>query len=252
LRALVSLGLPVGLGLFACAAYNYARFGSPTEFGVNYQLTGRQFKGENIFILPNIVSYLFAELEWSCRFPFARLPMQRVLSSWIEWPAAYDVGAYEAGERVGGLLVTTSWTWLIGVWIWPAFKAIGRFVRRGPQAVNLGLGDVALWLVACCLCSIVSIAPALRGFMASMRYLEDAAGGILIIASIACFWLLRRATSASSRVLVRLLVPALVLHCVVVALCLGFSGHYDNFRQMNPELHQKLVERYSVCPAPPR
>ncbi|HKP63841.1 MAG TPA: hypothetical protein VJV78_44205 [Polyangiales bacterium] len=253
LRALFSLGIPVGLGLVACFAYNYVRFGSPTEFGLTYQLTGRQFGGgSSAYILPNIVSYLFAELEWSCRFPFARLPMLRQLTSWIEWPVTYDVGAYEAGERVAGLLVTTSWSWLIAVWVWPTLKAAARFVRSGPQAVTLGLGDPALWLVSVSLCSVVSIAPSLFVFMGSMRYLEDPAGGVLIIATIACFWLLRRAQRPVPRALARLLVISVVLHTVVVAVCLGFSGHFDNFRQMNPLLFQRLFDTYSLCADPPR
>jgi hypothetical protein len=253
LRALLALGIPVGLGLFACAAYNYVRFGSPTEFGVNYQLTGRQFVGHNAYILPNIASYLFAELEWSCRFPFVKLPMHRVLWSFIRWPADYDVGAYAFGERVGGLLVTTSWCWLLGVCFWPLARGVTRIVRRGPRAVHVGLSDLSVWLVLCAFAGTLSLAPALRAFMACMRYLEDPAGGLLIAAMVAGFWLLRRSRRSEHKLvapLARVLFVGLAAHTVIVGVCLGFSGHIDNFRLSNPKLHAQLVEELSFCPTP--
>jgi hypothetical protein len=251
-RALLALGVPVALGLVACAAYNYVRFGSVGEFGVNYQLTGRQFKGQNNYILPNLASYLFAELEWSCRFPFAKLPMIRNLWSWITWPVDYDVGAYDFGERVGGFLVTTSWCWMLGLGIWPLGQRLWRMVRREPQPSNLRFSDLALWLILCSFAAVVSIAPALRGFMGCMRYLEDAIGGLLIVSTMAGFWMLARSRASGPvwSALARVVYVALAVHSVFVGICLGFSGHIDNFRRSNPDLYGRLVDKYSVCPAP--
>jgi hypothetical protein len=253
LSALLSLGGPVVLGIAATAWYNYARFGSPSEFGVRFQLSGRLFASERAYFLPNLMSYLFAELNWSCRFPFAKLPMLRHLSSLITWPIDYDVGNYELGERVGGMFIMTSICGLLGVWLWRPVRALAQRVRRGAPMLLSTFSQTELWLVLCSLSVAFSMLPALFMYLAAMRYLEDAIGGLVLASILAAYWLMRQGKLLSRPLAHALAVALYVLlgaHSVFVGLCLGFSGHTDNFPHENPRLYQTLVDELSVCPKP--
>jgi hypothetical protein len=250
LRAGFTLGVPVVLSLAGYAVYNYLRFGSVTEFGVTYQLTGRAFASESAFVLPNLVSYAFAELAWSCRFPFASLPMHRHLSELITWPADYDVGNYELGERVAGVFVSATWCWLLALWVWRLIRGLWLRARRPAGSLHERLSHAALWTLLCSLATVCSLLPALRMWTGSMRYLEDAIGGLLIAAMLAGLWLLRRTDRSSNSVVAvlgRATYVVLAIHTIVVGLCLGFSGHTDNFRHSSPVIYQKLVDALSIC-----
>jgi hypothetical protein len=250
LRAGFALGTPVALSLAGYAVYNYVRFGSMTEFGVTYQLTGRAFASEPAFVLPNLFSYAFAELAWSCRFPFAELPLRRSFPQFITWPADYDVGDYELGERVAGIFVTAVFCWLLVVWVWRVFRWLSLRVRRPAGSRREGISNATLWTLLCSLATICSLLPAMRMWTASMRYLEDASSGLLIAAMLAGFWLIRRSDSSSNPIvplLGRATYVLLAAHTIVVGLCLGFSGHTDNFRRENPVLYRQLVATLSTC-----
>ena len=255
LRAMIAplflVATPVALGLLAHGVYNYARFGTPLEFGLNYQLTWRPFMNDTAFLLPNLVSYLGAELAWSCRFPFARLPKHRDLTSLISWPVDYDVGDWDKGERVAGVLVTTTFCWLTAIWLWRAFDAFRQMAKPdGPHHPRLGLCRSDLWVLLCSCACMVSLAPASRMYMANMRFLEDAAGGLILASVLAGFWLLRR-TQRSARLWLRAvgrgLYVGLAAHTIVIGLFLGFSGYMNNFQLENPQLHAWLRERLSTC-----
>lgn len=74
--SLLSLGLPVAVGLGAALVLNAARFGSPFEFGTSYQLTVSDV-GYNTLSLANlfpaIYHYFFQSLQTSAFFPFLSL-----------------------------------------------------------------------------------------------------------------------------------------------------------------------------------
>jgi hypothetical protein len=245
-KMLLALGLPVGLCLGGYAIYNYLRFDKITEFGVTYQATGMKFSTNRLFVIPNVFSYLFADLEWSCRFPFTKLPLHRPLSKLITWPPGYDVR-----ERIGGLVRTVAWSWLLVLWVW-------RPIRRWLSSVDPGPRQrftPELWAFYCSLALLLSVAPALGLWEPTSRYFEDPMSGILVASTLAGFWLLRRTGSASHgvvRVLGRVAYGALGVQTLFLGVCLGFSGFADNFEHANPALYQSLQQRLSMCrEAPP-
>ncbi|HEY2735245.1 MAG TPA: hypothetical protein VGI70_14715, partial [Polyangiales bacterium] len=251
IRALLEIGTPIALSIFAVAYYNFARFGSPFEFGVRFQLSGRPFATEPAFLLPNLQSYLFAELEWSCQFPFARLPVLRERWSFITWPFDYDMGAYAVGERVAGLFITATICWLLCLYVGWLVRAGIRLLTRGPHRLRIGMSHAELWLALCSLSLALAMGPALLMWLAAMRYLEDAIGGLLIASILAGYGMMRSAQSdRSTRIASRALFALLGAHTIFVGLCLGFSGHADNFIRENPALYQTLSARLSVCPKP--
>ena len=250
LRSFLAFGTPVALSVLACAAYNYARFGSPSDFGVAHQLTGRPFFTSLRYFLPNLFSYAGAGLDWSCGFPFVTLTLRRTLSDWIEWPLDYDVGTWAYGERVGGLLVSVPFVWLLGALAWLALAR--RAVPGVERSVSWArpLTDIDVWAVMCGVATTIALLPALGAYTASMRYLEDASGGLLLAASVAAFVVLRRTPRAAGALrytLARLVVGGLALYSIGVGVLLGFSGFTENFPRQNPVLFGELAARLSLC-----
>lgn len=249
LSALLAFGTPLGLCLLACGWYNYARFGSATDFGVSYQLTGRPFTTSSIYVLPNLVSYLTAGLDWRCSFPYVILSLTRIPTPLITWPADYDLGGWVLGERVGGVLVVTPFCWLIG---WLPVRWLLRSFRRRRQlqgGETPVCSKLECWAIACGLAITLSLVPALGAYTASMRYLEDAGGGLLLAASVAGFALLRtsRASSRGASWLGATAFTGLALYTIFVGVCLGFTGHAENFIRENQPLFLELLTRFSVC-----
>jgi hypothetical protein len=248
LRDLFALGVPVALCIVLYAVYNYERFDSIREFGLKYQLTWRPFTGKRRYVLPNLVSYLSSNLGWSCEFPYVRIPIHQHLSKLIRWPDDYEIGDYDKGERVAGLFVGTAFCWLLFVWLWRGFLGARRLLNEGRV---VGLSRAEAWLLACAGAILCSMIPASRMYMANMRFLEDGVAAPLLAAGLAGLWLLRQ-THSSPRKLVRALGPltyiGLAAYTIFVGVCLGFSGHYDNFEKENEPLFKHLVEKYSVCP----
>jgi hypothetical protein len=64
----------LGTMLLALAGYNYARFESPLEFGVQYQLAGARIHGMSLFTLKavpfNLLAYFFCAPHLADHFPF--------------------------------------------------------------------------------------------------------------------------------------------------------------------------------------
>ena len=252
--AALALGVPSLLSVVAHAIYNYQRFDSVWEFGLKYQLTGRQFMGDNDFVLPNLVAYLTANLRWSCHFPYVDIPMFQHLSPWIEWPSEYDLGDYGNGERAAGLLVASVFTWLVALW----WVRLARCVVPGRAPLSVSRDrfvHLEQWLFFCACASCVTMLPALRMYMANMRYQFDFATGWLLLAMLAGFWLLASTAAPSGANVWRrgahwlavALYIGLSLHTLLVGVGLGFRGQANNFRSENPTLFRTLDRELSVC-----
>jgi hypothetical protein len=254
LRTCAALGGPFLAGLLLYGIYNYQRFDSFFEFGLKYQLTGRPFSNSNHYFVPNFVTYLTSEIRWSCRFPYARLPQDRALTSLIEWPGGYDTGDRWNGEHVAGILtgMVICWFWCV----WLARVAINLRRRcaalsgRRTFGVQLALSRREAWLLLCSVAAICAIGPASRMWMANSRFFQDAAGGILLGAIAAAFWLLQSPWVRARRWLRRAsfaLYFVLATYTCFVGVVLGFTGHTDSFISENKALHKKLETKLSVC-----
>jgi hypothetical protein len=77
-RAWCGAVIPLGLCGAAVAAYNALRFGSPFEFGQNFQLAGVNVASLHLFsasyFWTNLRFYLFQPIQWTSVFPFAHEP----------------------------------------------------------------------------------------------------------------------------------------------------------------------------------
>jgi hypothetical protein len=244
----LGLGVPVAAAGAAYGWYNYARFESVTEFGVTHQLTFQPFWGNDAYILPNVFSYLFAPVSWSCHFPFARILGDRPLSPLLDWPPGYQIF-----EQVAGIMHTTWWCWLvllscaqIAAYAWT------RRGRLGPGAALSDLSSQEAWLFSSSLALLVAMVPVLSLWEASMRYVEDALGGILLIGTAGVFWLMRvtHLRSCALRCATRSFVALVALQTCVVGALGGFTSYTDSFKAANPTVYGRLERALSLCPAP--
>lgn len=243
LKALAALGLPVATAVMAYAVYNYARFDSVTEFGTTWQASTQRFFTNPVFIIPNVYSYLFAPVKWSCRFPFVWAYHLRELASFINWPRDYYTF-----EVVGGVLWLSAWSWLPLMLIW-------RWVA-GVRALAAGTGiarhamSLEGWTLTCSFFILFAMAPVLGLWEASMRYTGDAIGGLMLISALSAFWLRQRADASGSR-LVALAARALLigagLYTSVIGAVSGITSYGEPFKVNNPGLHTRLQARWSFC-----
>jgi hypothetical protein len=141
-------------------AYNYARFGNPLEFGLNYQLAGVYVAEVTSFAaryVPfNWQVYYLAPMQWSTYFPFIEV---------IREPAKPE--GYYGIEFVYGILCCVPLVWF-------ALAIPAALYRRGPQerqaltvvlAANawlyLSLGLFLLFFVGAAARYMVDFVPAL-------------------------------------------------------------------------------------------
>jgi hypothetical protein len=105
-RAALALVAPVTLCILLIAAYNYQRFGSPTQFGLKYQLAGidQQFQKafDLAYLVPGVYNYALAPPRLALTFPHIFLipPPQFPGTSFPPVPANYQV------EPTGGIIPT--------------------------------------------------------------------------------------------------------------------------------------------------
>lgn len=245
----LALGTPAAMALAAYGLYNYARFDSFTEFGTTWQASLQKFVTNPVFIVPNIYSYLFAPVNWSCEFPFVMVKPGRPLATWIDWPRDYAVF-----ELVGGVLLLSGWCWLMAVVVYRTIAAGCRLVRREALGSPYRLTTVDLWATVCGMAILLAMWPVLGLWEASMRYPGDSIGGVVIMTTIAAFWLRRRADASGKRYLAvgtRGILISLAIHTTLIGALSGIASYGNPFERNNPELYRSLRAAWSFCGAAP-
>lgn len=110
LGAALTAGLPLAAVVAGLMAYNYARFGNPFEFGINYQLTGaHESMGRHFrlsFVPYNFSVYFLLPPQWGRYFPFVH-PIVR--------PAVGPEGYYGIEYVYGVLVICPVIWWALGL-----------------------------------------------------------------------------------------------------------------------------------------
>ena len=218
--------VPLGAVGLAMAWYNYARFGSPTEFGVAYQLSG-VFEAETrhfswSYLAFNARMYWLSAAEWVRYFPFFHR---------LEHPAV-PVG-HVGFDDVYGL-----WRNLPVVWF--ALLAPLALWRREAEArgrLMVGLGATALLAAG-------AVTTLLFFYAAMARYGADFLPAILVLAGTGLMALERWMTMSGGRNLVRWMVRTGVLAAMSVSLLfavmLSFSA-YGNLKRLSPRAYARIA-----------
>ena len=157
LRCAIAVAMGIGVFVVALLAHNYARFGNPLEFGINYQLSSAyEMKQQHFnfsYAAHNAYIYFCHPGSWSSAFPFVKA------SSVTGGPSGY-LGTWV--EPICGLFVTFPFLW--GMFAIPlAWKG------RAPEEV----APLRAMLLAIMIFFLTVITLYLTFYCATPRYMTD-------------------------------------------------------------------------------
>ena len=228
-RDILVFCLPViacGLGILA---YNYARFGSPLEFGLRYQLGEASYQNirlSMVNVIPGLYYLLLSPPDLVAEFPFFRLAMRQPFDAVTNvLPARYFL------ELTGGLFA------LSPIAVVALLIPMSRKRLAGSRGVFAFVLTVFAFSVAC----ILFVAAT---GLTSQRYEVDFAPFLVFVACVvACAlvaylgkWTRMFATGA---------LVVLLLFTISANLALAIQGPYDQFVQASPHTYVKLARWFS-------
>jgi len=177
-----SLAFPLLLGGAVLGWYNWARFGSITEFGLSYQLAWLHPQKHYddlfrvVYILQNIYNYVFRAFAFRTEFPFL----------YIEWGikdpilASYPLPNFYNTQQITGILFTTPFFVF-------AFAPLSWFIS-GKSRMFLQQNNSLLWfLLMLASSSLAAFLFLMTFFWSAMRYLLDFVPSLLAL-SVIGFW----------------------------------------------------------------
>ncbi len=233
-HSILALGIPLVLGAAGLAWYNWARFGSPFEFGFQYQLTWnyiwkfRQILFSPAYILQNLYNYYLTPFHTSHLFPFFMVSNGKSASvfAFINLPSLYFAGPGP------GLLYSMPLNFLA---LLPAINAAAHLFKRDAQAGERRILD---WLSIGLFGSVVTaFITLLFFFWSTIRYLADLAPALTLL-SVIGFWqgysFFHRKTI--SRNFYVFMIIGVTIVSVILSTLLSISFGLERFRVFNPDL----------------
>ena len=161
--------LPVIVVAAGLMWYNAARFGSPFDFGANYNLTGNDMtkRGFNVVrIMPAVFTSLFDLPRLQSVFPFLQ-----------EVDVQTNAVIRTISEKfTGGMLAATPYTWALALLLIPAFR---RSLQRRRSVAAIVYGSLAAMVV------ITVVDCEMAGVL--YRYLMDYSPVLLLAAALCWF-----------------------------------------------------------------
>lgn len=150
--------------------YNYARFGSVTEFGQNYQLTSLGYEKEvqhfgMQFFWINAYAYFLAPVEWSIFLPYVNSPLGDAY-----WPVPLPHG-YGGMELVFGFLRFVPLVWFLPL---VAIVLVARNIFSGLLA----------WIAGVLIVVTGILLMLLFYFAANGRYLADFVPWLILLSCV--------------------------------------------------------------------
>ena len=202
--------LPVVLVAAGLMWYNYARFGSPFDFGANYNLTGNDMtkRGFNVVrIGPAVFTSLFDLPRLKSVFPFLQ-----------ETEVTTNAVIRTISEPfVGGMLAATPFTWVLGLLALPQTR---QSLRRRPGAAGF------VWLVVAGMVIITVVDCEMAGVL--YRYLMDYSP-VLLLGAVLCWLLLESVLARRAAAGETLAVTLLPVLRVAMAAAVAWSAVYRFF-----------------------
>lgn len=225
-RKLMAFAVPLAIIGMGIALYNYARFGSPFEFGIRYLLSGpgqNRIRLDAANLLPGLYYNLFCQPGFDAVFPWVRTVLGYPFASASHLPPDY-------------FLEPT-----VGAFFLAPFIAVAFFV---PRTKPSGIDTPRIFLVTVTASSVaILLFLAATGFV-TQRYEVD----FLPMAALAALGNAGILLSRSARARRRLLTCALaacIAFGIVVNLALGLSGPYDDVLKNRPAAYARLARWFS-------
>lgn len=235
LYTIIPLFIPLVFGALAISWYNWARFDSPLEFGLRYQLTffnlnrDMHLTFQPDYFLLNTYVYLLQPFNIISGFPFVSpFYTPDILANYkIETPKMFFAG------RMSGLLFCAPFLLLSLVHV---FRSPELKDRQSPVSTYA--------FIRYCLAGsfLIGLLNLIFFFFAQMRYLVDVISPITILAILGYWQLIsvkRREKSISANLLVSASHLLLILS-LCIGLLLGITGETSRMQKLNPEMLEKI------------
>jgi hypothetical protein len=221
---------PILLVGVALGWYNYARFGSWTEFGRWYQLAGEPIR-ELKFDIRRIPFFSYLYLVHRGRVDLA-FPYTHVRPATLP-----ELGGVTV-EPVAGLFYSTPILYVL------ALLPLLRSFRRDDSRIASPMpGSAHVWawtLVALALAQLLFLGT-FPG--ATMRYIVDFSPLLMVAAAIVMMAILDRLEASRWRLPIKWAMVVLVGLTIFLNVGLGIRGYYNNLQEANPAAYASLKRR---------
>ncbi|GAB1469894.1 hypothetical protein MASR2M66_07710 [Chloroflexota bacterium] len=221
---------PLIFGGLVIAWYNWARFDSPIEFGLRYQITIYNLNRDSSIVfhpdyLPfNIYAYVFQPFEFISKFPFLQ-PVN--LSRHLNSLNVIQPKLYASGRVVGFLFYAPC-----------LLMAFVPFLSRRRDTSLLDEKKLQIFIVYLLGGSfLISFITLLFYFYGQMRFLGDFISQLTMLAIIGYWSLLR--SSRTSKIFIYL-VSILILITIIASFLLSFSSETSRMEKFNPALMERI------------
>lgn len=221
---------PLIFGGLVIAWYNWARFDSPIEFGLRYQITIYNLNRDSSIVfhpdyLPfNIYAYVFQPFEFISKFPFLQ-PVN--LSRHLNSLNVIQPKLYASGRVVGFLFYAPC-----------LLMAFVPFLSRRRDTSLLDEKKLQIFIVYLLGGSfLISFITLLFYFYGQMRFLGDFISQLTLLAIIGYWSLLR--SSRTSKIFIYL-VSILILITIIASFLLSFSSETSRMEKFNPALMERI------------
>jgi hypothetical protein len=207
--------------------YNYARFGSPLDFGIQYSLTINDFthtQYQTFFVLIGLYHYLFAMPSVQVEYPFLTTPFSKL-----------GVNGYyfsDSGNTSGILyLALPTFAYLLSGRV---MRRLGSWKARLRAAVTVGLPCLVMPLVI-----IVSIWES--GY--AVRYTADFSWEIIMGALVILFYLYQKTKRCWKQQAVRYFLAVSMVAAVIVngVQIFNFAFSYQNYAVLCSQFEQMVA-----------
>ena len=229
IKTLLPFFIPLVFGALAIGWYNWARFDSPFEFGLRYQITLFNLKTHTDWVFRpdyfplNVYNYIFQPFEIISRFPFVK-PLINT-----DFPETYF---YAAGPVTGLLFSAPFLIFILGLF----------FSRKNehPQTYYF-----FVYLLAGSF--VINLLTILFYFFSQTRFLVDLISQITLLAILG-YWQLVTNISNRNFIASKVFVTAanlLVIATICLSILLSFSSETNRMETLNPQLIEKIDQFFT-------
>ncbi len=241
---LACLTLPLLISLLGLGWYNWARFGSPLEFGYRFMLSGTDLSHVQLFssnyLIPNLYNYLLNHFQVKPSFPYLFAEVGKNIS--FRTGSAVPLNS----ERTTGIVFSAPF--MIFSIIPPLAWLKRRFLKTAPEASEAQSGERSrnlLEWVGLSLTGVVflTFSSILVYYYETMRFLADVIPSLTLLSSLG-FWqgycyLRQNPISRYSYIFFSI---GTAISSIMISMLLAMTGYSNGFQQLNPQLFNLIAE----------
>ena len=243
-RMIVPLFIPLIAGALLICWYSWARFDSPFEFGLRYQITIFNLnKDANLvfepgYFFPNIYTYIFHPFEAISGFPFIQ---PTIVANTLKKFNIVTSEFYHAG-MVTGLLFSAPFLVLGLVHLFPKNKVS----KQGNSSDSPSSYKFILLLLSGSF--LLNFSILLFYFYGQTRFLVDSISQITLLAILGYWQIISRKLTVNSprSKLFLALANFLIILTICASILLAFSSETSRFETLNPQFFERINEFLNI------